>query len=412
MADQDQSLLPSEPDVKLEAASIRTSLQRYGFQPPAISPQKLSTRSSSTASIPISTFPLKKRLIEEPSPSTSPKLKKPKRPASSYAPPSKYASLGNNLTDSLALNLICMFIGVNPGLRTATAGHAYAHPSNLFWRLLHSSGCTPRRCAPEEDGDLPHLFDLGNTNIVTRPTKDASELSKAEMDEGVWVLEEKIKKWRPESVAIVGKGIWESIWRVKHGKGIRKEEFRYGWQEENWGAVEYWEGARVFVATSTSGLAVGMRLDEKEAVWRELGEWVEKRREERRMLLNAKEEAQVSIPTPSPTLAMEQEIRGLQAEVRTLVRILGEERERRELAEVALGAHVCPAINPTNNITASAPVPTSDLASLSVLAFPSNLASSLSGLGSLPGITVKVEGVNLAEVPLQGEVTVKADQQT
>ena len=293
MADQDQSLLSSKPNVKLKAASLQTSLQQYAFQSPAISPQKRLTRSSSTRSAPISTSPLKKRLIEEPYPLTSPKPKKPKRTSSSYAPPTKYASLVNNLTDSLALNLICMFIGLNPGLRTATVGHAYAHPSNLFWKLLHSSGCTPRRCAPAEDVDLPHLFDLGNTNIVTRPTKDASELSRAEMDEGVSVLEEKIKKWRPESVAIVGKGIWESIWRVKHGKGIRKEEFRYGWQEEKWGAVEDWEGARVFVATSTSGLAAGMGLDEKEAVWRKLGEWVEKRREERRMPLNGKEQVQV-----------------------------------------------------------------------------------------------------------------------
>ena len=106
------------------------------------------------------------------------------------------------------------------------------------------------------------------------------------MDEGVWVLEEKIKKWRPESVAIVGKGIWESIWRVRRGRGIKKGEFKYGWQEGKWGAAEEWEGARVFVATSTSGLAAGMRLDEKEEVWRGLGEWVEKRREERKEPLN------------------------------------------------------------------------------------------------------------------------------
>ena len=129
---------------------------------------------------------------------------------------------------------------------------------------------------------------MGHTNIVTRPTKDASELSKAEMDAGVAVLEMKIAKYRPESVCIVGKGIWESIWRVRYGRGIRKDEFRYGWQDEGdrMGVIserdDIWEGARVFVATSTSGLAAGMRPPEKEAVWRVLGEWVEKRREERR----------------------------------------------------------------------------------------------------------------------------------
>ena len=110
------------------------------------------------------------------------------------------------------------------------------------------------------------------------------------MDEGVAVLEEKCRRWRPEAVCLVGKSIWESVWRVRHGRGIKKGEFRYGWQGEGerMGKVkgkgkgeEGWEGARVFVATTTSGLAAGMSMGEKEAVWKELGEWVERRRVER-----------------------------------------------------------------------------------------------------------------------------------
>jgi mismatch-specific thymine-DNA glycosylase len=246
------------------------------------------TRSSSSRS-PLPASPtlatVKQETTEITSPSPSPSSQKRKRPSSSYAPPSKYAHLGNKLVDSLAPNLICVFIGVNPGLRTATAGHAYAHPSNLFWKLLHSSGCTPRRCAPEEDRDLPRLYALGHTNIVTRATKDASELSKAEMDAGVELLEQKVALHRPESACIVGKSIWESIWRVRHGRNIKKDEFKYGWQDERMGVVgggeNAWEGARIFVATSTSGLAATMRPAEKEAVWRELGEFVERRRAER-----------------------------------------------------------------------------------------------------------------------------------
>ncbi|KAL9128473.1 MAG: hypothetical protein Q9217_002851 [Psora testacea] len=222
------------------------------------------------------------------SPSSSPSRKK--RSSSGYAPPSKYSHLVNRLKDSLAPNLICVFIGLNPGIRTATLGHAYAHPSNLFWKLVHSSGCTPRLCRPEEDHDLPHLYALGHTNIVSRPTKDGSELSKEEMDAGVAILEDKIKRYRPESVCIVGKSIWESVWRVRHGKKISTAEFKYGWQDptENMGVVrsrdkggDDWEGTRVFVATTTSGLAAGMRPHEKQEVWRGLGEWVAKRRKDR-----------------------------------------------------------------------------------------------------------------------------------
>lgn len=140
---------------------------------------------------------------------------------------------------------------------------------------------------------MPDLYSLGLTNIVSRPTKDAGELSKAEMDEGVAILEEKTRMFKPESVAIVGKSIWESIWRVRHGKKMKKEEFQYGWQDdsEKMGVVtsgdESWEGAKVFVATTTSGLAAGMRPHEKEEVWRGLGEWVETRRAERLLVLES-----------------------------------------------------------------------------------------------------------------------------
>lgn len=110
-------------------------------------------------------------------------------------------------------------------------------------------------------------------------------LSRAEMDAGVPVLEAKVAMQRPEAVCLVGKGIWEAVWRVRHGRPIRKEEFRYGWQgiSENMGcdSGSDWSGAPVFVATTTSGLAAGMRPAEKEAIWAELGSWVARRRVER-----------------------------------------------------------------------------------------------------------------------------------
>ncbi|MCJ1260037.1 hypothetical protein MMC24_007877 [Lignoscripta atroalba] len=296
------------PQGSPEKSPFASALQAYTYTPPTIpSPLKRITRASTgTPKSPSPAIcPLKRKASEEEPPllpsSPSPAHKKSKRSPSGYAPPSKYAHITNKLVDSLEPHLICVFIGVNPGLRTATAGHAYAHPSNLFWKLLHSSGCTPRRCRPEEDRDLPRLFALGHTNIVTRPTKDAGELSKAEMDASVPELEAKIAACRPEAVAVVGKSIWESVWRARHGRGIRKEEFRYGWQDEGermgggGDGEDGWKGARVFVATTTSGLAAGMRPHEKEAVWRPLGEWVQQRRVERGILGESEERTPVEI---------------------------------------------------------------------------------------------------------------------
>ncbi|KAK7728619.1 uracil DNA N-glycosylase Thp1 [Botryosphaeria dothidea] len=222
----------------------------------------------------------------------SPSPAKKRRESNKYAPPSKYAHL-KPLTDILEPNLICVFVGFNPGVRTATAGHAYAHPSNLFWKLLHSSGCTDRLCRPEEDVDLPRLYAMGNTNLVSRPSKNEAELSKIEMAAGTPILEAKIRKYKPEAVCIVGKGIWEAIWRHRYGRNPSKAEFKYGWQDEkeNVGKPELrsaaddktnvWPGARVFVATATSGLAASTKPAEKEAIWRPFGQWVKQRREER-----------------------------------------------------------------------------------------------------------------------------------
>ena len=213
-----------------------------------------------------------------------------------------YAHLPH-LPDAVAPNLLVFMVGLNPGIETARSGHAYAHPTNLFWRLLHSSGMTDVLVPPTEDRTLPARFSLGQTNIVSRPSRNGAELSKAEMDAGVSLLEEKARRWRPEAMCMVGKSIWESVWRVRHGRAIKPAEFHYGWQDaaENMGVVgpagqpaheredgvDYgdggaWAGARVFVAASTSGLAATLRPPEKEKIWRELGEWVQQRREERK----------------------------------------------------------------------------------------------------------------------------------
>jgi len=235
--------------------------------------------------------------------SSSSKPPSPSKSSSGYAPPSKYAHLPQVLPDALAPNLLILFVGLNPGVETAITGHAYAHPTNLFWKLLHSSGITPDRlCSAFEDREMPRLYGLGLTNIVGRPSRNGSELSKKEMDAGVDVLEKKVRTYRPEVVCIVGKSIWESLWRVRHGRGIKKDEFRYGWQEEreNMGVVgaegqpeeekvveevDYgagdWKGAKVFVASSTSGLAATLSRQEKQRIWSELGEWAQKRRAER-----------------------------------------------------------------------------------------------------------------------------------
>jgi thymine-DNA glycosylase len=208
----------------------------------------------------------------------------------------------NNLVDSLRPGLILVFIGLNPGLTTAetgdcesviscaelmTTGHAYAHRSNRFWHLLHESGVTPKKHLPSETHALPDLYRIGNTNICSRATRDGSGLSKEELARGAVILEEKVRRYQPEAVCIVGKQIWEALWLARTGKKLKKDGFKWGWQdEENWlgrtvegsGGTSSWSGARTFVATSTSGLSASMKPHEKLEVWRPLGTWFDERR--------------------------------------------------------------------------------------------------------------------------------------
>ncbi|KAG5513751.1 hypothetical protein PMAC_000789 [Pneumocystis sp. 'macacae'] len=207
--------------------------------------------------------------------------KRKRRTNRSYVPPEHYAHLPSGVPDVLGENLIVMFIGLNPGIATVKAGHAFAGPTNLFWKLLHSSQIvsTETRLRPEDDVTL-QKWDVGITNLVSRPTAGSNELSREEMIENVPILEKKVSTFCPLSVCIVGKGIYEAIYRYKTGKSLKKT-FEWGWQPERMGVSENYEGALVYVVPSTSGRAASYSKEMKEKCWNIFGEWVAKKRKER-----------------------------------------------------------------------------------------------------------------------------------
>jgi len=96
-----------------------------------------------------------------------------------------------------------LFVGINPSLRSAAVGHHFARPGNRFWPTLCAAGFTPRLLAPEEDGLLPS-FGVGVVNIVSRPTRAASELTVAELRAGAAALEATVCDWAPRLVAPLG----------------------------------------------------------------------------------------------------------------------------------------------------------------------------------------------------------------
>ncbi|KAG2140858.1 uracil-DNA glycosylase-like protein [Suillus cothurnatus] len=145
-----------------------------------------------------------KRKRKAPNASPSKKLKR------GYAPPEAYAHL-SPLTDYLAYGLDVIFCGINPGYMSAQRGHHFAHPSNHFWKCLHQSGFTPRLLPPSEDSSLPKAFNIGLTDLVDRPSSEASELSSSERASSVPILLGKLALHRPRFLCLVGISNWEIL---------------------------------------------------------------------------------------------------------------------------------------------------------------------------------------------------------
>ena len=114
------------------------------------------------------------------------------------------------LEDRIKPGLRVLFVGINPGVRSAQTGHHFAGPSNRFWKLLREVRLVPEPLTFEEDGRLPE-FGFGITNLVTRPSPGINDLKPIDYIEGWKVLEKKIRKYRPEVVALVGVTLYRAI---------------------------------------------------------------------------------------------------------------------------------------------------------------------------------------------------------
>ena len=104
--------------------------------------------------------------------------------------------------------LTLVFCGYNPSLTSGRSGHHYAHPGNRFWRVLYAAGVTDRLDKPEEDERLPDLLGLGFTNLASRPTRRADELTREEIRAGATELRAKLERFEPRTVAYTGIGVY------------------------------------------------------------------------------------------------------------------------------------------------------------------------------------------------------------
>ncbi|GAB2979043.1 G/U mismatch-specific DNA glycosylase [Amycolatopsis acidiphila] len=133
------------------------------------------------------------------------------------------AAHGTTIPDLVAPGLRVLFCGINPGLYSGATGYHFARPGNRFWPALHAAGFTPRRLDPSEQHELPALG-LGITNLVARATARADELTDAELREGGELLTQKIERYRPRCLAVVGITAYRSAFgRPKATIGLQSD---------------------------------------------------------------------------------------------------------------------------------------------------------------------------------------------
>ncbi len=118
------------------------------------------------------------------------------------------------LRDRIAPGVRVLFVGINPGVRSALTGHHFAGFSNRFWGLLFESGLVPERLTFEDDDRLPE-FGYGITNIVARPTPGVNDLAPAEFVAGRRRLLLKVRRHRPAVVALVGVTVFRAMFPAR-----------------------------------------------------------------------------------------------------------------------------------------------------------------------------------------------------
>ena len=158
------------------------------------------------------------------------------------------------LPDILGPDLRCVFVGINPGIRSAEAGHHFANPRNDFWRLLAESGLTSTLLEPHQQLELLD-HGLGITNAARRVTRGSGELRRTDFADAPGAAGQ--DRARADAGRV----------RLRRQAGLLRRLRRAGRPRA---AERRLEGRPLFVLPSTSPANAAVPFDEKLRWFREL----------------------------------------------------------------------------------------------------------------------------------------------
>lgn len=168
-----------------------------------------------------------------------------------------------HLADKIPDDVHTLFVGINPAVRSAEVGHYYAHPTNMFWKLITASGITPMTVTAKDD-DILVKHGFGFTDVAKRPTASAGELENNEFLAARQRLTDVIIARQPKTVVFISKRSARAFLQAGPNEPIA-----YGAQPETY------HGATIWFLPSTSGQSNGdSSYAEKLAAFEELAQHV------------------------------------------------------------------------------------------------------------------------------------------
>ena len=163
-----------------------------------------------------------------------------------------------SLRDVVRPPVSVLFVGINPGIRSAITGHHFAGHSNRFWKLLFDARLVPEPIGYQDDRRPPE-WGFGITNLIPRPTPGIDTLRPEEYVAGARTLRRKVRRLRPEVVVFVGVTLFRAVFGRRAGEAVA-----LGLQAERL------EGAKVFVLPNPSGRNANFSYDAMLAAFRTL----------------------------------------------------------------------------------------------------------------------------------------------
>ena len=115
------------------------------------------------------------------------------------------------LPDYLRPDLDLIFIGINPGLNSVEQGHYFARTTNRFWPAFSRSrlsegvrqGLATDVLHASHDCELLR-YGIGLTDLVKRPSANASEITPSEFEQWTPHLLRKLRRLRPRVACFHG----------------------------------------------------------------------------------------------------------------------------------------------------------------------------------------------------------------